>query len=114
MKDNAVSKVGLFSSMICVVHCVFAPFLSTIIPFFGIEAGGRYVEVFFWLLCLVVIFWHAFKTSGIFRCCLLVVAIIGTTGLLTHHHLLLDCGFCGVSLAMCYGLFTKRVPHVCG
>ena len=114
MKHDTVSKFGLFSSILCLVHCALVPLLSTIMPFFGVGAGERYIEVCFWLLCLVVLILHILKASGAFRYCLLSIAIIGTAGLLTHQHVLLDCGFYGVALGMCYDLLTKRFSGVCG
>jgi len=108
MKSKTVSKVGVWASIVCIIHCTILPFVVPIIPVLGVTTHNEWIEIVFWILSLSTALWKMFHYGGLVRYWFGVVSICGSVGLAVHSHELLHAGFYGIAAGSLWCLLRKK------
>ena len=109
MKEATVTKVGMWASIACIIHCTLLPILVPFLPLLShLEHEAESLDAVFWTLSVITAVWQIWQYPGLIRWWFSWWMIVGTLSLLLHQHGLLHVAFYGVGVGSLEALRRNR------
>ena len=109
MKEATVTKVGMWASIACIIHCTLLPILVPFLPLLShVEYEAEWLDAVFWVLSTTTAVWQIWQYPGLIRGWFILCVIVGTVSILMHLHELLHVAFYGVGVGSLEALRRNR------
>jgi hypothetical protein len=108
---SVVERVGIFTSILCLVHCLGPALLAPLFPLLGWFSHSHFLEVVMWAISVFLLMPGMLRARWAGKVLRVVVAVMGTLAIVLHVDSLLHAAFMIVAAIQAVSIWGRWRNH---